>query len=347
MGMVLDGVDPQLIHYTAEDEELQKRVCATLRGNRQSVVVIDNAKVLRPGSSISSATIESNSMAPEISLRILGTSENYTRPNDVLWVLTMNDTKTSPDLVSRALPIRLRLEGQPESRTFDGRDPVEYARRHRATIQGELAGMVYHWNAQGRPEGNQGHRLAKWATIVGGILVANGLPEGLTNLAEAASEFDAGLEELAALAEAYLATRKGGPKDALQASEWADLFESTKVVADVRDWAKTPKSAATVIGKYLSRYVGRQVPIQIRDQAGIATLETQTGRSKTKRYYFEVVWDSSPSARSPSDALDGQAALNGQGTPKSASSARLGPLQGPLAGDPLAPLPGGNAEPWN
>ena len=208
ISVVLDGVDPQLIHYTPDDEELQKRIVSTLRGSQQSVLVFDNAK-LKAGIAISSPTIEANSVAPEVSLRILGKSENYRRPNDVLWFITMNDTKASPDLVSRGLPIRFSYEGDPAQRNFDGRDPIDYACEHRQEILGELAGMVVRWNQAGRPPGHRRHRLARWAELVGGVLCANGLPEGLTNLDEAASQFNTELDELAALAEVVLASSAG------------------------------------------------------------------------------------------------------------------------------------------
>lgn len=68
LGLVLDGADPNLIHYTADDEELQKRMCATLRRGTQSVLILDNAK--QPsGTPISSPALESNSMAPGVSLQ--------------------------------------------------------------------------------------------------------------------------------------------------------------------------------------------------------------------------------------------------------------------------------------
>jgi hypothetical protein len=208
IGLVLDDVDPRLIHFTQDDDELQKRICATLRDSRQSVLLIDNAKVRR-GSVVTSPTIEANSMAPEVSLRILGKSENYTRPNDVLWTLTMNDTCTSPDLVSRGLPVQLAFEGKPEDRTFDGADPIGYAREHRRDILGELAGMVVRWNQQGRPNGQRSHRLHQWAAVVGGILESAGLPEFLENAGTAAASFNTELDELAALAEAVIDA--GGP----------------------------------------------------------------------------------------------------------------------------------------
>jgi hypothetical protein len=199
-GIVLDGIDPELIHYTPDDEELAKRICATLRGSAQSVLLIDNAKV-KAGGSVSSPVIEANSMAAKISLRILGVSANYVRPNDLLWFLTMNDTKTSPDLVSRGLPIRFTYEGNPRERDFQGRDPLAYAREHRTEILGELMGMVMLWNQAGRPEGSRRHRCDRWARVIGGILLSAGFPEFLGNLDEAASSFNVALDELAALAE--------------------------------------------------------------------------------------------------------------------------------------------------
>lgn len=207
-GVVLDNTDPRLIHFTENDEELQKRICANLRESRESILLIDNAKQ-RSGSAVSSPVIEANSMAPVISLRILGKSENYTQPNDVLWALTMNDTRTSPDLVSRGLPIQLAYEGKPEDRVFNGPEPINYAREHRLDILAELAGMVVRWNQQGRSSGHRSHRLHEWAAIIGGILETAGLPEFLENATAAAATFNTELEELAALAEA--AIELGGP----------------------------------------------------------------------------------------------------------------------------------------
>src|SRR5262249_38171741 len=132
-------------------------------------------------------------------------SENISRPNDLLWALTMNDTRTSPDLVSRGLPIQLAYEGRPEERSFGGPDPITYAREYRLEILGELAGMVVRWNQAGRPEGQRSHRLAAWARLIGGILETAGMPELLENAQSAAASFDTSLDELAALAEAAIA----------------------------------------------------------------------------------------------------------------------------------------------
>jgi hypothetical protein len=208
VGMILDGRLPQVIHYTAAEEELQKRICATLRSGEQSVVLVDNAKDDN-GSAVSSPTLEANSVAPEISLRVLGTSTNFVRPNDVLWAITMNCTRVSPDLVSRGLPIQLQYDGRPEGRTFAGPHPLDYTREHRLAILGELAGMVERWTAAGRPDGTRGHRLTEWARVLGGVMAVNGLYDFLGNYEEAAADFDAGQDDLVALFEAAVGEPNG------------------------------------------------------------------------------------------------------------------------------------------
>jgi hypothetical protein len=122
----------------------------------------------------------------------------------------MNHTKAGPDVVSRAMPIRFYYEGDPKERSFEGRDPIAYAREHRAEILGELAGMIIRWNQLGRPQGPQNHRLTAWARTVGGIMGVNGLPEFLGNLDEAAAEFNSALDELAALAETVIGANDDG-----------------------------------------------------------------------------------------------------------------------------------------
>ena len=207
-GAVLDGFEPDLIHYTTDDEELAKRILSHLRQRPTSVLIIDNAKN-RGGLEISSACLEANAMAPNITLRILGKSVNYTQPNDVLWFLTMNQTKVSPDLASRGMPIRLFYDGDPSTREFKGPNPLEYALEFRAEILGELFGLVELWKSRGRPFGSRRHRCAYWGQLIGGILETCGFPEFLGNAAEAAAEFNIELGDLAALAE--IVVRTGNP----------------------------------------------------------------------------------------------------------------------------------------
>lgn len=319
IGMLLDGRDPRLINYTTNDEELCKRLLATIRDGNPSVVPIDNAKV-RVGSVVSSPVLEANSVAPEISLRILGVSQNYVRPNDILWFLTMNDTKVSPDLVSRCVPIRFRYEGDPGQRTF-GEDPVEYARKHRSQILGELAGMVLYWNQRGRKPADRPHRLRKWAEQIGGILEANGLPEFLTNLQQAANDFNTELDEVGALAEACLKAKQrwfsAADEGQIQRlvlehgakpSDWRVLLKSAGLMTDELEATKGTRGVAQKIGNFLSKHVNRPVTIDYQDPKLVATLRSADGRSREKLYCFEIAGEVSegpgngPPADTPNEA---------------------------------------------
>ena len=314
IGIILDGGDPRAIHFTLDDEELAKRLCATIRDGTASVVLIDNAK-LKAGGVVSSPVLEANSMAPVISLRILGQSANFVRPNDLTWFLTMNDTKTSPDLLSRGLPIRLRYEGDPRHREFAGAEPIAFANAHRAELLGELAGMVVRWNLAGRPAGAKRHRCDEWARTIGGILEVAGLPEFLDNLDEAAASFNSVLDEVSALAEAVLAQEspesfsfdqapdadessrplKGRaelrPIWGMPAGGWEPLFRRASVQGPALEAAKSQQAKATLIGNFLSTNLNREVPIQVQSRTGRARLVAFDGAQRQKRYAFAMSWD--------------------------------------------------------
>jgi hypothetical protein len=297
IAIILDGAEPDMIHYTPDDEELAKRICATLKARSQTLV-IDNAKI-KANTAVSSPVLEANSMAPHISLRILGQSTNMTRPNDLLWIVTMNDTKTSPDLVSRGLPIRMYFEGDPGGRQF-GQDPLLFAHTHRSELLGELAGMVVRWVQAGRPRFNHRHRCAEWALIIGGILQVNGLPEFLANMNEAAGDFNAELEGLAALAEAAMKVTgaavitkdeadDGEGERGLNVSAWAPIFRQAEVLATELAASKGQRSKDTRMGDYLGKHLGRSVAICADRGNGTATLRRYVGSGRRKFYYFQIV----------------------------------------------------------
>src|SRR5207248_1459824 len=58
---------------------------------------------------------------------------------------------------------------------------------------------------------------------------------------------------------------------------------------------------ATRIGQFFGPLLGREVPIQSRGRTGKAVLRVTEGRSKERRYYFEVFWDDVPRPDTASD----------------------------------------------
>ena len=108
---------PGLIPFSADDEEIdQAHVRQCCAANHKAILIYrqrqDN---ILDGPS--AARSSSPTAWPPTSRCVSWASRlNIDRPNDMLWAITMNNTKTSPDLVSRGLPIRLQYEGRPEDR---------------------------------------------------------------------------------------------------------------------------------------------------------------------------------------------------------------------------------------
>ncbi len=187
LGIVLDGVEPPRLSLTG-DEELEKKLCAHIRTPGSSLIFLDNVR-----DRLESGVLEQNALSPTLRFRILGSSSFVERPNAYLWILTSNLTTACSDIMTRGLPIRLRVEGDPRQRNFSGH-PHKYAKQHRLAILGELAGMVQQWLQAGRPPGAQSHRCDQWSSTIGGILGVAGLGEYfLANFDEAAEEMHEGL----------------------------------------------------------------------------------------------------------------------------------------------------------
>ncbi len=307
---ILDGISPILNRFTTDETELEKQLVASARARHRSLIIIDNAK-LRGGEIINSPTIESMSGSPRVSGRILTTSDNFERPNDLTWIITMNKVKVSPDLNSRGVAIQFYYEGLPLDRDFGGRNPQDYAREYRLEILAELAGLVDRWTQAGRPPGTRPHRCRQWAAIIGGIFEINGFPEFLTNQAAASEEFATEADDLMALAEIVFRNEKGpfvddaqnGPiadgliaARALPASGWVPFFIEAHIDAEKIKSMKSDRAKSTQVGKMLVSYIGRSVLVETKKGTHRTTLRMVAGRANTKSYYLETLLESVPDA---------------------------------------------------
>lgn len=290
VGRILDGEEPSRIPLGA-DEELEKKLGAAVRAGRSGLFFFDNVRA-----QIDSPLIEAKALSPVLSFRVLGQSTLIKRPNTYLWVVTSNQTGATADLVARALPIRLRFDGNPRDREFTD-DPPAYAMRNREAIIGELAGLVERWKRAGKPPGPQKHRCANWARIIGGILQVAGLHQLLANVEEAEAVMDEGLQTLATLAEYFIARNdqqfyieagQGSDKDVGGLPrDWVPAFQQVEALSDKLK-GKTPKGRDTVVGTFLAGKVGRRVEINLPDGLATVTLKVQAVRRNQKKYHFEV-----------------------------------------------------------
>jgi hypothetical protein len=80
-------------------------------------------------------------------------------------------------------------------------------------------------------------------------------------------------------------------KQKLTPQNWERFLRDAKIHVEDLDASKSAKSRAVKIGLFLSRNVGRTVPIDVKGRTGQAVLKVAIGRSKEKKYYFEVTWD--------------------------------------------------------
>jgi hypothetical protein len=212
-------------------------------------------------------------------------------------------TSMTPDLLRRGIPIRLFYEGDTKKREFEG-EPLKYAQENRLAILGELAGMVETWVDAGRPLGRHNHRCAPWAREIGGILAVAGLGEFfLANSAEAEIEMNAGLTDLASLAEHVVTNRLADLWVALGAdasskgkppSDLVRVFEGVGILRDKLAEARGPKGQATIVGNFLGVNLNRSVPIETAEGPRTVTLRRREERSHSKLYYFEIAADVAP-----------------------------------------------------
>jgi hypothetical protein len=216
-----------------------------------------------------------------------------------------------------------------------------------------------------------GHRCSRWGRVVGGILHHAGFPEFLTNLDEAAADFDESFDEPATLAEAALGS--GDPSLVWQlvspsmanaqdeeatkpenlgkpAAAWEPIFRAAGVLAEALDPSKPARSRSTRIGGFLARHLNRPRPMEHGGRHGTARLLALEGRQR--RYAFAIRWDvaegldeeANAAAPDPLGEAIGHVG-DAPPTPRSAS-ADLPPEES--ASSPAAEDPGGegNGENW-
>ena len=258
------------VTYTPNDEEFEKKLASKVLV--ANYILIDNAKT-KKSCEIASAVLERSITDQQLSYRQLGFNKLIERPNSILWMLSMNNARLSPDLTDRGLPIRLHYAGEPTKRESPIGDPKDFFLKHRLEIVAELLGMVTRWIAAGCPEAKHAFRFRKWARRMGGILAVNGFNDFLLNLQESRVEFDPILSALRTLAERYLDQLK-------KAAEWLRLLKPDGLLANV--WTKVPseRAQASELGKLFKVYLSQTFQINLDDGRCVtARLTSQSGHA--------------------------------------------------------------------
>ena len=131
----------------------------------------------------------------------------------------------------------------------------------------------------------------------------------------------------------------------LPAGEWLNIFRSAKVESERLDAAKSAQGRATIIGNFLARMVGREVPIEVVGRTGKATLRTGAGRGNKKLYWFDVSFDGDqPGDDTQSPGDNGAPRKLLRNAPK---KLQVEPRDNPIDRRPAPGLvPAGNNEAW-
>ncbi len=269
IAVLRDGKPTGTASYKSDDTEFEKKL-GSIVNSGATTVIVDNAKGdKRNDGVISSSCLEKNVTEPVVTFRLLGKSELIAVENSIMFMLTANSPKISPDLVTRSVTINLQYEGNPERRQFKF-DPCAYMQANRELVLSELVGMVTRWLQAGAPRTfSDCLRFREWKQIMGGVLQVNGFTDFLGNRDDAAS-MDPIAVDFAELVKVMAAgkqqaRRMWAPDELLstdetwRASEIALVAIEHSLFPSEFTYGMSVRTAASKLGLIASKYVNEEV----------------------------------------------------------------------------------------
>jgi hypothetical protein len=242
--------------YESIDWPMQSQLQRQISHNPEiGMICLDNVRLDSAGGRarcIRSGFVESFVTNPEVTLASPGAGEPARLKNQFVVSINTNDGSLSPDLMNRALSIRLAPKGDVQDRrTPLGNPKLEFLPQNRERIEAELRGLIERWKKAGCPlEGTVRHPMTPWARAIGGILKVNGFSDFLGNYHIRKMADDPLHEALGILAAAQ-------PGQELRPHEWAEAaveqgLAKTLFPTHERD---TEKGRERAIGVLLSRHM--------------------------------------------------------------------------------------------
>ena len=256
VGIVVTGREPSVMTVGRSEDEIRKRLTASLRDGLP-LIILDNLD--RRLESASLAAVLTTAVWKD---RLLGKSKMIVVPNRALWLATGNNVALNGEMTRRSVWIRLDAkQDRPFERTGFKHDPLlPWVYENRAQLVWALLVLVRHWIAQGRPawSGQGLGTFEDWTRVVGGILTTAGIAGFLANRDELHRRVDRESEEWRAFVGCWWdrhadAAVRGGVLYDL-ACEW-ELLPSVFELA--RDDAKE-RSLRTRFGIALKKRIDRR-----------------------------------------------------------------------------------------
>ena len=159
--------------FPGDEAERQKSILTAAIEGAQ-FIAFDNAKGEVGGEAIEGALTTST-----LSGRLLGTNKEAGVTNTAVWAMTGNNATLSPDMVRRAVRVRIDagVEDPTKGRTFKHEDITGWALANRADLVHAALTLIQNWVAKGRPPFSKKPRASfeAWSRTLGGILECAGV----------------------------------------------------------------------------------------------------------------------------------------------------------------------------
>lgn len=181
ISILFQDKEPGLLPLS-NDEELRKTISGIVQNN--NMVLIDNIKGRSESSVVSSPALEGMITSPTLLFRLLGENKVIERPNNVLFVLTINTGSFSDDMVTRS--VTLSLSKKSIKKMDYEFNPKEFVKKNRTKILSELACFVeraleINCFETFIPPSFANFKFKKWASNISQILMANDVFGFLSN----------------------------------------------------------------------------------------------------------------------------------------------------------------------
>lgn len=268
VALIVMGHLPTLMNQGKEEGEDEKRLGAVLRAG-DPCLLIDNCDRPVEGDTLCSVLTSS-----QVSIRILGRSENVTLPCDVLVMATGNNLQIINDMARRTVICRLDAqEERPERRRFDF-DPRALAAERRAElVVAALTILRAYAIAEGVEPPSSVGSFEAWNRRVRSALLWCGAGDPVATMEKLVDENQGG-SELGSILDMWW--RVMGDSE----PEVSDLRDAEELAEMLREATGRPLWNSRSVGWYLRRNVGKIV--------GGLTLRSVSGESARVRKWQVV-----------------------------------------------------------
>jgi len=182
----VEGLGPK-----TDEREIEKNITTFFLESRP-VIFFDNWPTDKK---FASASVASALTMKQYTSRILGVSKFVSAPNNVVWLLSANNPKFSPEIRRRIIRIRLDagLE-DPKARSGFNKTLPGDALANRGRMIHDACTVIAYWLSIGRPGPDEAvppiGSFSAWRYVMGGILGAVGVDGFLGNLRAASADDD-------------------------------------------------------------------------------------------------------------------------------------------------------------